>query len=87
VVRRTIAHLTLFGAHGCAERAAPLKQLKARPADDLVATKPEERLGAAVPRADFAGVGDRECRVRGVFEEVEEVAVGDRRHRNHLRNA
>jgi len=27
----------------------------------------------------------RECRVGGVFEEVEEVAVGDQRHRNHLR--
>jgi len=65
-------------------RRAP-EQLKAGLAGDLVASKPEERLGAGVPRADFAGVGDRERRVGGVFKKFEEVAVGDRSHPNHLR--
>lgn len=65
VMRRAVAHPTVFRAHECAEHAAPPKQLKAGLADDLVAAKTEERLGAAVPRADFAGVGDRECRISG----------------------
>jgi hypothetical protein len=75
VVRRTIAHLTPFGAHECAKHAAPLKQLKAGLADDLVAAKPEQHLGAGVPLVDFAGVADRECRISSMFEEVEELAI------------
>src|SRR5579872_4617626 len=80
VMRRAIAHMTILCADERAQHATALEQLKAGLADRLVASKPEERLGTGIPGANLAAVGDRECRISGMLEEVEEIAV---KHRGH----
>ena len=41
---------------------------------------PKSASALAFHERNFAAVGDRECRIGGVFEEVEEIAV---KHRDH----
>ncbi len=49
VMGGAITHLALFCTHACPQRAAPPEQFKAGLAAHLVASEPEERLGAGVP--------------------------------------
>ena len=67
--------MTVFGAYQRAERTSPLEQLEAGLADRFFTSKPEQGLGAGVPRADLTAVGHRKRRIGGVLEEIEEIAV------------